>query len=170
MLLDQLQTDLKNAQLARDGVKVSTLRLLLSEVKNELLRRRVAEYPKGKFLSDNKEIEKGGPPAGGLSDEDIISILQREVKKRKEAAAGFRGGGREESAVKEELESNVLEAYLPAQLNSEELTKLVEDTITELRASSPADMGKVIGVVMGKVRGKAAGGTVSSLVREKLSK
>ena len=155
MLLDQLQADLKNAQLARDEVKVSTLRLLLSEVKN-------------------REISKGGPPAsrgepaGGLSDEDVISVVQREVKKRKEAAEGFRSGGREQSAAAEELEGKVLETYLPAQLNSEELTLLVENTITELGATSPADMGKVIGAVMGKVKGRADGGQVSSIVKGKL--
>ncbi len=160
MLLDQLQADLKNAQLVRDEVKVSTLRLLLSEVKN-------------------KEIEKRGSPAGGLSDEDIISIIQREVKKRKEAAVGFRSGGREDSAVKEELESKVLEAYLPVQLSNEELTKLVEDTISEACQLTPVseigvtslqDMGKIIRLVMDKSAGRADGGTVSTLVREKLSK
>lgn len=146
MLLDQLQADLKNAQLARDEVKVSTLRLLLSEAKN-------------------KEIEKGG----SLSDEDIISLIQREVKKRKEAAAGFRSGGREDSAVKEEAEAKVLEAYLPAQMDVEELTKIVEDTINEMGASSLADLGKVMGAVMGKVKGQADGTIVSNLVKERLS-
>lgn len=145
MLLDQIQTDLKSAQLSRDEVKVSTLRLLLSEVKN-------------------REILKGEV----LSDEDIISIIQREVKKRKEAAEAFRSGGREDSAVKEEAEALVLEHYLPQQLSNEELTKIVSDTITELGAASVADIGKVIGVVMGKVRGKADGGAVSAIVREKL--
>lgn len=145
MLLDQIQSDLKEAQLARDEVKVSTLRLLLSEIKN-------------------KEISKGGV----LSDEEIVAIIQREVKKRKEAAAGFRSGGREESAVKEELEAKVLEAYLPSQLGTEELTKIVEETITELGASSISDMGKVIGAVMGKVKGRADGGIVSQLVKSKL--
>lgn len=154
MLLDQLQTDLKNAQLARDEVKVSTLRLLLSEVKN-------------------REISKGE----GLSDEDVISVVQREVKKRKEAAEGFRSGGREESAVAEGLEAKVLEAYLPSQLSNEELTKLVEDTISEAcqlalvngsEKPSLQDMGKIIGLVMGKVKGRADGGTVSAMVKEKL--
>jgi len=155
MLLEQIQTDLKNAQLARDEIKVSTLRLLLSEVKN-------AEIAK------NSPAESR-PPAGGLSDEDIISVVQREVKKRKEAAIAFRSGGREESAVKEEAELKVLESYLPAQLSDEELTKLVEETIHEVGATSVADMGKVIGAVMGKVKGKADGGMVSSLVKEKLA-
>lgn len=146
MLLEKLQTDLKNAQLARDETKVSTLRLLLSEIKNG-------------------EISKGT----SLSDEDIISLIQREVKKRKEAAEGFRAGGREESAVKEEQEAKVLEAYLPVQVNAEELTKLVEETIHEVGANSVAEMGKVIGMVMGKVKGRADGSQVSGIVKEKLS-
>lgn len=147
MLINQIQEDLKEAQLARDEVKVSTLRLLLSEIKNA-------------------EIAKGG----SLSDEDVVSVIQKEVKKRKEAAEGFRSGGREEQAQKEETEMAVLQGYLPAQLSSEELTKLVEDTINELGAKTITDMGKVMGVVMGKVKGQADGGQVSALVKEKLLK
>ncbi len=146
MLLDQLQADLKNAQLARDGVKVSTLRLLLSEIKNE-------------------EIAK----SQSLSDEDIILTVSREVKKRKEAAVAFREGGREESALKEEAESKVLESYLPEQLSSEKLTKVVSETITEMGASGVADIGKVIGAVMGKVKGKAEGALVSAIAKDKLT-
>lgn len=146
-MLDKIQNDLKKAQLNRDEVKVSTLRLLLSEVKNG-------------------EIAKREP----LSDNDVISIIQRELKKRKEAAAGFRAGGREESATKEELEAKVLETYLPSQLSHEELTKIVLDTINELGASSLTDMGKVMGEVMGKVAGRSDGGTVSALVKEKLTR
>ncbi|MDP3758873.1 MAG: GatB/YqeY domain-containing protein [Candidatus Daviesbacteria bacterium] len=145
-MLDRIQNDLRKAQLNRDEVKVSTLRLLLSEVKN-------GEISKRELLSDN----------------DVISIIQREVKKRKEAAEGFRSGDREESAVKEELEAKVLTSYLPAQMSSEELTKLVEETIQEVGVSSVADMGKVIGAVMGKVKGQADGGQVSSIVKERLS-
>lgn len=146
MLIDQIQIDLKNAQLSRDEVKVSTLRLLLSEIKNG-------------------EIAKGQP----LSDEDIISIISREVKKRKEAAAGFRTGGREESSLKEEAESKVLESYLPAQMSNEELTKVVLEVITKEGANSLSDMGKVIGAVMGKVKGKAEGAQVSAIVKAKLA-
>lgn len=146
MLLNQLQSDLKNAQLARDEVKVSTLRLLLSEIKNA-------------------EIQKGGP----LTDEDIVSVVQKEVKKRKEAVVGFRSGGREDQAQKEEAEETVLRGYLPVQLQLEELTKIVEESINEIGATSISDMGKVIGMVMGKVKGQAEGSAVSALVKEKLS-
>lgn len=145
-MVDKIQSDLKEAQLAKNEIKVSTLRLLLSEIKNA-------------------EIAKGNP----LSNEDIVSVVQKEVKKRKEAAIGFRSGGREEAARKEEAESLILEGYLPAQLSNEELTKIVETTITDLGATSISEMGKVIGAVMGKVKGRTDGGSVSSIVKDKLS-
>lgn len=146
MLLDKIQSDLKVAQLARDEIGVSTLRLLISEIKNA-------------------EIAKGNP----LVDEDIVSVLQKEIKKRKEASIAFRNGAREQSALKEEAEAKILQNYLPAQLSTEELTKLVELTINEIGASGVSDMGKVIGAVMGKVKGMTDGGTVSNIVRMKLS-
>lgn len=145
-MVDKIQADLKQAQLSRDEVKVSTLRLLLSEIKNA-------------------EIQKGSP----LIDEEIITVVQKEVKKRKEAATAFRSGGREEQAKKEEAEAKILEGYLPAQLQLGELTKIVETTITELGATTISDMGKVIGAVMGKVKGRSNGGSVSSIVKMKLS-
>lgn len=144
-MVDRLQEDLRQAQLARDEVKVSTLRLLLSEIKNA-------------------EIAKGSE----VSKQDVVSIIGREVKKRKEAAVGFRSGGREDQAQKEEAESKILGGYLPTQLSNEELTKLVETTINEVGATSITDMGKVMGVVMSKVAGRADGGVVSALVRERL--
>lgn len=145
-MVDKIQADLKQAQLARDEVKVSTLRLLLSEIKNA-------------------EIAKGN----SLSDEDIVSVIQKEVKERKEAAIGFRSGNREDAALKEEAESLILRVYLPTQLSNEELTKIVEEAITEVGATTIADMGKVIGAVMGRVKGQADGGSVSSIVKDRLS-
>lgn len=146
MIIEQIQADLKQAQLARNEVRVSTLRLLLSEI-------------------HNFKIQKGTD----VSEQDIILILKREAKKRTEAAAGFRTGGREDAALKEEAELKILEEYLPKQLSNEELTKIVSDTINEVGARSIADMGKVMGAVMGKVAGRADGGTVSALVKERLS-
>lgn len=154
MLINNLQEDLKNAQLAKDEVKVSTLRLLLSEIHNHEI-----------LLRQSSGQEEGGE----LVDADIVSVIQREVKKRKEAAEGFRSGGREEQAQKEEAELKVLQAYLPEELSTEELTGLVDQAITELGATQISDMGKVIGAVMGKVAGKADGGAVSSIVKEKLA-
>ena len=146
ILAPQISSDLKEAQLARDEVKVSTLRLLLSEI-------------------HNAQIQKGAD----LPDEEIILVVQKEAKKRKEAILGFRSGGREDQAKREEAELVILESYLPKQLSNEVLTKIVEDTIKEIGAKSLADMGKVIRGVMGKVKGQADGNTVSALVKEKLS-
>lgn len=146
MLIEKIQIDLKQAQLARDEVKVSTLRLLLSEIKNA-------------------EIQKGS----SLEDPDIVIIIQKEAKKRKEAASGFRSGGREDQAKKEEAELKILQSYLPSQMSNEELTKVVEETITEIGATSVSEMGKVIGAVMGKVAGSSDGSSVSAIVKQKLS-
>lgn len=146
MLTDKLQEDLRQAQLQKDEVKTSVLRMLLSEIK---------------YAQISKRSE--------LSDEDIIPVIQREVKKRKEGAEGFRQGGREEDAQKEEAEAQILFSYLPAQLSDEELTKMVEEGIKNVGAVSISDMGKVMSEVMGKIAGQAEGSRVSSLVKEKLS-
>lgn len=145
MLVDRIQSDLKEAQLQRDELKVATLRMLLSEI-------RYAEIAKG----------------GQLNDQEAIVVLQREIKKRKEAASGFYQGNRQDAAQKEEAEAQILISYLPAQLSDEELTKIVEDIIKDMGAKSVTDMGKVIGAVMGKVAGKADGSRVSAIVKEKL--
>src|SRR3989344_3981821 len=147
---DKIKADLKEAMLAKDETKVSTLRLLISEIT-------YSKVAKGLKNSEEK-----------LSDEDIIPILRKEIKKRKEGAAGYRSGGREESALKEEEELKVLEAYLPEEMNDEELTKIVNEAITNIGATSIADMGKVIGIVMGKTGGNVDGSRISSLVKEKL--
>src|ERR1035437_10162676 len=107
MLIDILQTDLKKSQLVKNECEVNTLRLLLSEIRYA-------------------EIKKSGNDQK-LTDDEITSIIQKEVKKRKEAADGFRQGGREESAKKEEEESVVLVKYLPKQLSDEELNNLIEE-------------------------------------------
>ncbi len=145
-MLDKILEDLKQAQLNREELKTSTLRLLISEIK----------YAK---------IQKGQD----LTDEDIVSVVQREAKKRKEASEGFRKGDREEQAKKEEAELEVLMKYLPEQLSDEELIKIVEEAIAQTGASSIQDMGKVIGMVMGKVAGKAEGARVSAIVKTKLN-
>ncbi len=144
-MFDQLQADLKQAQLNRDEVKVSVLRMLLSELK---------------YVQINSGQD--------LTDADVTTQIQKELKKRREAVEGFLKGGREELAEKEKQEATVLEAYLPAQLSDEELTKIVDETISETGASTIADMGKVISAVMAKVSGQAEGARVSLLVKQQL--
>lgn len=143
----KLREDLKQAQLKKDELTVATLRLLLSEI----------TYAK---VAKSTDV---------LSDQDIISVVQKAVKQRKESIESFKKGGREDLASKEESELSVLQKYLPEQISDEELTSLVEESINDIGASSMVDCGKVIGAVMGKVGQRADGSRVSAIVRSKLS-
>ena len=145
---DQIKSDLKSAQLAKDEMKVSTLRMLISEL----------TYAR---------VKKG--PDAELEDTEIVAVVQRELKKRQESVEAFEKADRQELADKEKAEIEILKVYLPPQMSDEELTKIVEDAIQQTGAQSPSDMGKVIGLVMQKVGQSATGGQVSSLVKEKLS-
>ncbi|OGE25772.1 hypothetical protein A3H85_01890 [Candidatus Daviesbacteria bacterium RIFCSPLOWO2_02_FULL_40_8] len=144
-MFDKLQQDLKQSILDKDDLKVSTLRLLLSEIYNA-------------------QIHKGSE----LVEVEIQSIIQKEVKKRAESVVAFRNGDREEMAKKEEKEADILKTYLPEPLSDMELDALIQEAITQTNASNMADMGKVIGLVMTKAGARVDGGRVSSLVREKL--
>jgi uncharacterized protein YqeY len=149
MLKQQLRDELKQAMLSRDVVKTSVLRMVLSAV--------------GYF-----EIQKGG--AGyEASDEEVLAVIQKEVKQHRDSIEQFKSAGRQELMDKEIKELEILQAYLPAQMSEDEVRVLVEEAVRQTGAKSPADMGKVMGVLMGKVKGKADGGLVSRLVREALS-
>lgn len=142
----KIREDLKAAMIAKDETRVSTLRLLISEL----------TYAKvGK--------------SEGLSDDAVISVIQKEVKKRKESIESYEKGGRPELAEKEKAELEILQKYLPEQISDEELTKIIEEAINKVGALSMADMGKVIGMVMGQVGARAEGARVSGLVKERLS-
>lgn len=143
---DQLKADLKQAMLSNDTIRVKVLRLLLSELQ-------YAKMQKGENFKHT---------------EDIIAVIQKAIKQRKESIESFQKGGREDLANDEKAELEILQGYLPAQLSDEELTKIVDEAINNTGAKSMADMGKVIGLVMGAVAGKAEGSRVSSMVREKL--
>lgn len=136
---------LRQSQLQKNALQTATLRLLLSELK-------YAEIQKGETL-DNAEI---------------VAVIQREAKKRRESIAAFTQGGRAEQAQKEREEEVFLNTLLPRQLSDEELTKVVFDTITKLGAAKISDLGKVIGSVMSQVSGQADGSRVSTLARELL--
>lgn len=149
-MFDKIQNDLKTAMLSKDEIKVSTLRLLISELKNTL-------------------ISKGVGATDGLSDDEVIAIVQKEVKKRNESILSFKNGGREELAAKEEAEMKILQSYLPEQISDEELSELVDRAIVATDAAGISDMGKVIGMVMGQAKGKVDGSRVSLMVKQKLS-
>ncbi len=144
----QVQEDMKAAMKAgADGrLRLSTLRLLLSEIKN-------AEIAKGEELAD----------------EDIVSLLQREIKRRNEAAEQYQKGGRADLTDKERAEAEILEGYLPQQLSDDELKGIVSQVIADVGAEGPGQTGAVMGTVMPRVKGKADGKRVSSIVQELLS-
>lgn len=149
MLKDSIQNDLKNAMIAKDEEKLSTIRMLKSAI----------QY---------FEIQKGG--AGYLAnDEDVVEVVGKEIKKRKESIEMYLKGNRQELADKEGRELEILKKYLPEQLSKEAVAKLVDDAIASISATSMQDIGKVMAMLSPQIKGKADGGMVSTLVREKLN-
>ena len=145
-LIGTLEQEVREAMLARDGDRRDALRLILSSLK-----------------SAEKDLQRP------LSDEEELQVLQRERKKRHEAADAFRGAGREEQAAKEEGELAILEEFMPEPLTEEQLDQIVDDAIAENKATSMRDMGRVMADVMPQIAGRADGSAVSQLVREKLA-
>ena len=145
-LIERMEGELKDAMLARDDARRDALRLLISSLR-----------------SVEKEFGRR------LTDEEELQVLQRERKRRTEAAVAFRSGGREEQAAAEEQEVAVLEEFMPAPLSEEELEEIVDTAIAEVGATSVRDLGRVMADVMPQVAGRADGSTVSQLVREKLA-
>jgi len=147
-LKDRLRADLNEAMRARDQVRMRTLRMALTSITNE---------------------EVAGASARDLSDEEIVKVLTREVRKRREAAEAFGAAGRDEQAAAERAEGEVLTRYLPAQLSDEELAALVSAAIAETGATGMQGMGQVMKTVTPRVAGRADGGRVAAEVRRRLS-
>jgi uncharacterized protein len=146
-LTEQINGDIKAAMLAREKEKLEALRA----VKAALL----------------MEATKGG--SGDVSDADGLAIIQKLVKQRKDASSIYKEQGREDLAKDEDFQIEILSVYLPAQMSEDEVRKVVQDTIAQVGAAGPQDMGKVMGPVMGKLQGKADGKMISALVKECLA-
>jgi uncharacterized protein len=147
-LKERLRTDLNAAMRARDQVRLRTLRMALTSITNE---------------------EVSGDTARELSDDEIVKVLTREAKKRREAADAFESAGRADQAAAERAEGVVLADYLPAQLTDEELTSMVSAAIAETGAAGMPGMGKVMKVVTPQVAGRADGARVAAEVRRQLT-
>lgn len=145
-LLHQINGELVESMKARDEIKTSTLRLVIAAV-------------------NNKRIELGHE----LSDEEILDVLAKEGKKRRESIEAYKVGNRQDLVDREEKEFEVLGKYLPEQMNEGDIAKVVDDVIGEVGVNGNADFGKVIGSVMAKLKGKADGSVVSSIVKAKLN-
>ena len=148
MILDQIQTDLNAAMKSRDQVRVDTLRFLLGAVRSL----EIEKYPPGSEKS--------------LNDEDVLSVLSKQVKSHKESIEMFDKGNRPELVEKETVQLQILESYLPEQMSEEEIRSKVQG----LRSKNPdADFPFMIKLVMGEMRGKADGAVVSRLLRDIMS-
>lgn len=150
MLKQQLKDQLKKAMLAKDELKTSVIRFILSGI---------TYY----------EINKGG--AGyEATDEDVLAVINKEVKQRKDSIEQYENAKRTDLAEKEKAELEVLQTYLPEQMGEEEVKKYVDEAVATTGATTPQDIGKVMAALMPKVKGKADGSMVSRLVREALVK
>ena len=150
-LKTRLQSDLTEAIRSRDEVRSATLRMALTAVRSE---------------------EVAGTAARTLSDDEVVGVLAREAKKRREAVEAYQGAGRQELADREGAELTVLEGYLPAQLSDEELSSIVSEAVAQARsagAEGPKAMGQVMKIVQPRTKGRADGGRVAAEVRRQLA-
>lgn len=161
MLKDKIQADAIQALKAGESGRRLVLNMLLTAIGNKEIEKRTQLSRKGE--TENLE-EKSR-----LTEDEILSVISSEAKKRREAAEAYQKGGRDELAVKEKDELVILESYLPEQLNEDEVREAVKQTIQETGAKDIKDMGKVIGAVMAKIKGQTDGQTVSRAVKELLS-
>ncbi|RZO84626.1 MAG: GatB/YqeY domain-containing protein [Oceanococcus sp.] len=142
----RIQDDIKTAMRAREQDKLATLRMLSAAIKQREVDERVE-----------------------LADGDVLSLVEKLIKQRRDAAKQYDDGGRPELAEKEVAEAALLEVYLPAQLSDDELAALVDSCITEAGAAGPQDMGKVMGLIKPRAAGQADMGKVSQLVKARLT-
>lgn len=150
IIYEKIKTDLKEAMKSGNTEKRDVLRMIDSMIKN-------VEIDKGK-----REL--------GLSDEEIVEVVTRAVKQRKDSASQYETGGRPELAEKEQKEIEILSEYLPTQLTEEEIVKIVKEEMAGLENASGSDMGKVMGSIMGKLKGKADGNMVRKIVEGEFQK
>ena len=144
--ITEIEDEIKEAMKARDAERRDALRLIVNSLKNS-----------------EKELQRP------LSEDEELQVLQRERKRRVEAAEAFRAGGRDEQADAEERELAILEEFMPEPLGEDEIEEIVDDAIAEVGATSMADLGRVMADVMPQIAGRADGSQVSQIVREKLA-
>jgi len=145
MLMQQITDEMKQAMKAKDKLKLGAIRMLRAALKD-------------------KEIELGN----ALSEDDVIAVVGKMIKQRKDSANQYNEAGRDDLAAKELEEIHVFEAYMPSQLSEEEVPGIVSEAVTSSGAAGMRDMGKVMGIIRPKLQGKADMGMVSALVKQQL--
>lgn len=147
MLEEKINNDLKQAMKAKEALKVSCLRMIMADIHNA-------------FIAKQRK----------LTDEDIIEIMQKQVKQHKDSIDGFKKGNRQDLVDKEAKEIEIIQGYLPEPLSPDEIADIVKKIIDETGAQGVKDMGRVMGAVMSKLKGKADGNLVRAIVNEQLAK
>ncbi|PIR70545.1 MAG: glutamyl-tRNA amidotransferase [Candidatus Niyogibacteria bacterium CG10_big_fil_rev_8_21_14_0_10_42_19] len=150
MLKEKIESDIKDAMRAKDSLRLSVLRMLMSAVKNKEIDLRKKE--------------------DGLADEEVLEVMRYEVKKRKDSIEEFKKGERLDLAEKEAKELEILTAYLPPEISDQEISRIVEEGLRESGASGSEDFGKAMKVIMPVLKGKASGDRISAILRDKLGK
>ncbi len=149
-LIDQLPEDLKQAMKAKDRVRLRTIRSLRAALKE-------------------KEIEERQGGEARLSEEQVLAVVQKQAKQRREAIIQYEQAGRDDLVAKEREELEIIEAYLPKKLGDEEIRRVVQEIVTTTGASSMRDIGKVMGAAMQQLKGRADGRRINEIARELLS-
>lgn len=162
-LKEKIEQDLKITLKEKKATEVSVLRMLLAAILNKEKKKRY-KLSKEKPDFGDKELEKESQ----LTDEEVIEVINSELKKRIEAIGEFEKGERKDLVEKEKEEAEILKGYLPEQLSLEEIKKLAKGIIQEVGATGMKDMGRVMGGLMPKVKGRVEGGQVSKIVKELL--
>lgn len=147
---ERIITEMKTAMKAKDTLRLQVLRSL----KAKLMEKEISE-------------RKGGEAE--ISNEQVIEVLMKASKQRKESIDQYESGGRDDLAEAEKRELTIIEEYLPEMMSEDEVRGIVKQKISQLGASGPADMGKVMGALMGQLKGKADGGMISTIVKEELN-
>ena len=165
MLKQQIQQDVNNALKSKDQFSSEVLRMALAAI---ISKEKEKRYKLSKEDDDIKEEDL--MQASALSDDEIISVISSEIKKRKDAIGLYEKGNRQELADKEKKEIEILQKYLPEQLSEVELKKIIEESVEKVGAREIKDMGKVMADLAPKIKGKADGGEISKMVKELLLK
>tara|TARA_B100001939_G_scaffold256054_1_gene222944 strand:+ start:503 stop:973 length:471 start_codon:yes stop_codon:yes gene_type:complete len=155
MLLDSIKKDLKIAMKAKETLKISTLRMITSSIKN--------------IEINNRTSSKDESSNESLSDNEIIQLLTKMIKQRKESAEIYKESGRSDLEKKENDEIEIIEKYMPSQINDDEIDKLINEIIDETGSSSIKDMGRVMTILKEKYSGQMDFGKASLIVKEKLN-
>jgi uncharacterized protein len=162
VLFQKINDDMKQSMKAKEALKTSTLRLLISAIKYSEMKKQESEFHKSGAVADKTALT--------LTDADILGVIAKEIKQREDSILAYKQGNRQDLVDKESAEMAILKNYMPQQMSREDIVIEANKTIAELGARGPGDKGKVMGKLIGKLKGKADGKDINEVVTDILSK